>query len=254
MAERLRMSLDGGPDGPWRFYTDPDAKLAPGSLDGARTDGRPITVPAPWQSQGDELPRLHGRRVVRARVRAAERVVRGRRVHRAALRRGGLPGGRLGQRAARGQARGRLPALRAGRHTRAEAGDEPDRRCESTTHPRSSTRSRTASSRGTGCCRASGSRCGWSGGRGCTSQDVRVTPDARAGECGSRSRSAARWATRATGRSPVGRPAARDCAARSSRRAEQRSQRASSMRRVSAWRRRSPSCGVSARRSCTPRG
>lgn len=59
MTQRQRFSLDGGPDGPWQFYTDPDASLAPGSFDGyagaADSGGRDITVPAPWQAQRADL-------------------------------------------------------------------------------------------------------------------------------------------------------------------------------------------------------
>jgi beta-galactosidase/beta-glucuronidase len=57
--QRQRICLDGGPDGPWQFRTDPDADLAPGSFDGqngaADLQGRGLTVPAPWQSQGPDL-------------------------------------------------------------------------------------------------------------------------------------------------------------------------------------------------------
>jgi hypothetical protein len=54
LTQRLRISLDGGPEGPWQFQTDPDAAIAPGSF-GSGRQTRPITVPAPWQSQGAEL-------------------------------------------------------------------------------------------------------------------------------------------------------------------------------------------------------
>jgi beta-galactosidase/beta-glucuronidase len=54
LTQRPQISLDGGANGPWYFQADPDATLAPGSLDHGR-EMRPISVPAPWQAQGADL-------------------------------------------------------------------------------------------------------------------------------------------------------------------------------------------------------
>lgn len=52
--DRARITLDG----PWQFWTDPQSNYTPTTLDD--TASRAIGVPAPWQSQGDDLRTYSG--------------------------------------------------------------------------------------------------------------------------------------------------------------------------------------------------
>ncbi len=66
MAQRERIELDGGKDGPWRILIDPDDRTSSGFpvfSPGATPlpqEGRPIIVPAPWQATGDDLRHYTG--------------------------------------------------------------------------------------------------------------------------------------------------------------------------------------------------